>query len=834
MNGRAGIGSPWVGVWREGDSILDIQNLEVADRFDHAINPVVVPIRHHSPACAWHTRKLIELVQPTHIFVEGPSDANELIDPLLDAKTVPPVAVYAFVRQGEDPAGPKGSASLFYPFCDYSPELVALRAAKEISAVASFIDLPSWRMADPSMTDAPKVNAYADRELAHHRYLDVLCRRMNVRGFDELWDSLFESAGGDLSSDEYFSQVGTYGRIAREQSSSLPAQDRQLHVREQAMAYAIDQASRAGGRVLAVVGAFHRAGILSHLAEGPVAEVKLPKPPKDRGIYLTIYGQEQLDRWSGYDAGMPAPEFYQQNWEHRGEPTRVLIARQLARVASVLRRAGEIVSTADLIGAASHLEGLCRLRGHSRPTLDDLRDSLRTAWLKTNAEDGGRWMGLVESALVGSRVGKVSERAGRPPIVEDFHQSLKRLNFVRSKGVAELTAAREISLDIYRDPKHRLKSAFLHQLRELHSPFAKRLTGPDFVQQTDSDRVRETWKIRWKPSVEANLVEAAPLGSSILEAATQHLLRRYAQEGRLSARSAVEQLTSALVMGLVDWTASLWDQVESAIEAEGSFFVAAKALAGLIELTRYRPILQPERVAGLTRLLSLAYRRSVWLLDTLAGLPPSDPVAVGQATPLDRLNGPADQALEGLLLVRHAALSPVGSEIDPELFVSALEWTADRLESHPLLEGAVLGILRRWDRVSSEQLARAMRHRAEHAPAGSSPLGEFVRGVVTVRRFAIIEDEGLLEVLHEQIGRGDEELFRQWLPTLRMAFARLAPAELQRLSEKVDALMVGPRRDPHRAEDAVDVRLGQSIDAAIGEVLPRLPWYAAKEITPPA
>ncbi len=298
--------------------------------------PAVLPIRHHSPSCAWHVREWIRRARPTHVLVEGPSDANDLISHLLDPTTLPPVAIYAFTRGEAQIHGTTSrstwSTSSFYPFCEYSPEYVALKTAKEIGASARFVDLPSWRMARFDQNEMTRNNLYADHELAHHQFIKKLCKRTGTRCFDELWDSLFESALPSEPSDRYFTQVATYGRIAREHANLDIKSDPRNQEREQAMAREIDEIARAGGRVVAVVGAFHRQGILEHLrSEQPVEQVILPSPPKDRGIYLTLYGYEQLDRWSGYESGMPAPEFYHRLWEDSALLPSDLILRQLSR-----------------------------------------------------------------------------------------------------------------------------------------------------------------------------------------------------------------------------------------------------------------------------------------------------------------------------------------------------------------------------------------------------------------------------------------------------------------------------------------------------------------------
>ncbi len=88
------------------------------------------PIRHHSPACAAHLRRWIETHRPVAVLVEGPASFSTKIDLLVDDCCQCPVALHTtFVDKrgrlrGGDVFGPRRFAA-YYPFCDYSPELVA-------------------------------------------------------------------------------------------------------------------------------------------------------------------------------------------------------------------------------------------------------------------------------------------------------------------------------------------------------------------------------------------------------------------------------------------------------------------------------------------------------------------------------------------------------------------------------------------------------------------------------------------------------------------------------------------------------------------------------------
>ena len=81
----------------------------------------VLGVRHHSPACARLVETTIRSLRPRFVLVEGPSDMNDRLDEMLLAHELP-VALFTY-RQDSDGR----SRSSWSPFCDYSPEWVALK-----------------------------------------------------------------------------------------------------------------------------------------------------------------------------------------------------------------------------------------------------------------------------------------------------------------------------------------------------------------------------------------------------------------------------------------------------------------------------------------------------------------------------------------------------------------------------------------------------------------------------------------------------------------------------------------------------------------------------------
>ena len=61
--------------------------------FDYGAPVLYYPVRHHSPACAWHLERAMERYRPELVLVEGPENANELISILASPETKAPVAL---------------------------------------------------------------------------------------------------------------------------------------------------------------------------------------------------------------------------------------------------------------------------------------------------------------------------------------------------------------------------------------------------------------------------------------------------------------------------------------------------------------------------------------------------------------------------------------------------------------------------------------------------------------------------------------------------------------------------------------------------------------------
>jgi hypothetical protein len=731
--------------------------------FDPSARVVYVPVRHHSPACARQVDRLIRDVRPDAVLIEGPRDASHLIPLLTHPKTRMPVAIYTtYVRRVEGvDLGPLRHAA-YYPLCDYSPELVAIRAAAEVGARARFIDLsyPEMVLAGRADGDAKALSLLEERHLAHSALVWETCRRVGARDPDDLWDHLFEVDGDRRDPPTFFRDVLAYCALARRDYTPEMLAADGTDAREAAMAAAVAEET---GRVVVVTGGFHTVAL-------PAATPAMPRPskvdPADALVALMRYGFEQLDRLNGYASGMPAPEFYQRMWE--GQELAAIVV-ELARTCRQ-RRIG--TSVADEIAALEHARRLAGLRGHARPSREDLLDGVRSVFIKGSDDvEGVAVMALARKLLAGDRVGDVPAEAGVPPIVDDFRRTAARLKIDVNR-----VDTREVALDLYRRVRARDVSRFFHRLQFLAVPFAELVAGPDYVTGEHLERIQEVWKHRWSPTVESSLIERALYGSTLDEAAANLLMERFAEaeaqgNGRrsdLAARLVIE----ACRMGLHRHSQELIERTGRLVAEDASFLSLVRAAELLLVLHISREPLEAHHLSGPEDLAAIGYDRACYLIPALAGT----------------AEGEESEVLDGLIALQQVALT-LGDHPDRR----DLRWARLRdLVGHPggsaALRGGALGLLFGDGQLDAAELVEQFRGHLLSSRSGGGEGATFLRGLLRTARSALWTVPEVLASLHDQLSTWDEDHFIQLLPDLRLAFADLTPRECDRVAEAVASL----------------------------------------------
>lgn len=796
-----------VGTLPTTDQVRDLAARLVTDEL------VVVPVRHHSPACAASVAAAFARHQPSRVLIEGPRSFTDLVDLLCHPEAEYPLAIYTWSR----PAGrarPGEGHGGYYPFCDYSPELVAARLGRAAGIPVAFCDLEVGEQAEAAAGAVLPGDGSLLREdaYAHSRALSALAERLGCRDHEDLWELLFEADPGESDPDEHLARMTAYCLLARHDQSEADLDREGTRQREAEMVHHVLEAvatrGPGEGPVLAVLGGFHAVALPALLADPPERPTPLTSQTED-GSALVRYGFDRLDRLNGYASGMTSPGWHQRIWDEQLAGAAADDARVSAALTVLLDVAEEMrtrhrtpVPTPTLAAAHQQLLLLAELRERAAPLRSDVLDAVTSCLVQGEADVEGRLVRAVtRHVLTGTRVGRVPPGAGTPPLVRD---TLDRLRALRLD--TDAPEPKNLALDLYRNPAHRRTSRLLHGLRLLSVPFAERVAGPDFVRGTGLARLQERWTYLWNPGSEGRLAELSLLGSTLpeaIEARFGQLLDDATEGGRVpGSAEAAALLAHAAVLGLHDRVEPVLRLVRDALARETAFVTAVEAAGSLTLLEEGREPLEASRLEALPALVATAYARCLYLGVDLQG---DEQPAEAVATALSRL--------------RELLASPGGAGLDPEPFWTLVD-DLRRRHDHALVRGAAAGLASTAGRLSEDDLAREVAgHLASSMPAEEAVA--FVRGLFATARETVWQSVGLVEELDGRLTGWDQQTFLRTLPDLRLAFADLTPAETDRVAESVAALHGGEkpdiavRRDVDEQSVAAAALLSQQIVEAL-------------------
>lgn len=749
---------------------------------------VILPVRHHSPACATAVQAAFARHRPSRVLIEGPRSFTDLVELLCHPEANYPLAIYTWCRPTGPASQPGQGHGGYYPFCDYSPELVAAQLGHQAGVPVSFCDLEVGEQAAAAEAAVLEGDGSLLREdvFEHSRRLVALAEQLGCRDHEDLWELLFEADSGELDLDEHLARMTAYCLLARHDHTPADLDREGIRQREAEMAHHICQALRdrpsGSGPVLVVLGGFHAVAMPDLLADPPPRPT-LPLGKVDQGQAMVRFGFDRLERLNGYASGMTSPGWHQRIWEERARGAAADAARRAAALTVLLDVAEEMrgrhrtpVATPTLAAAQHQLLLLAQLRSRPAPLRSDVLDAVTSCLVQGEADvEGALVRSVTRHILTGSRVGRVPPGAGTPPLVRD---TLQRLHEQRID--TDAVDPRTLSLDLYRNPAHRRTSRLLHGLRMLAVPFAEHVAGPDFVHGTGLARLQERWACLWSPGSEGRLAELSLLGSTLAEAVETRfaqLLAVETEEGRVPGSvQAAALLAQAAVLGLHHRIRPVLQLVRDALAHEASFVVAVEAAGTLALLDEGREPLEAARLDRLDQLIATSYARCLFLGAELRG---DEQPAEAVATALSRL--------------RELLASPGGAQLDPEPFWALVDQLRRR-HDHPLVRGAAAGLASTAGRLSPDDLARDVAgHLASSIPA-TEAVG-FVRGLLATARESMWQTSGLVEELDARLDGWDQPTFLRTLPDLRLAFADLTPRETDRVAEIVATLHGGERPD---------------------------------------
>jgi len=749
---------------------------------------VLFPVRHHSPACAWQLRRWLAEVRPSAVLVEGPRSFDPLIPMLVHPEARMPLAVYTYaVFKAQSEKSAKRRAA-YYPFCEHSPELVALRTAHELGVPTNFIDLDHAEQCqiESDEGDDEAKSLLDERHFRRSRYLAELASRLGCRDHEELWEHLFEAPATTRTLQQHVVDMAAYCHLARVECS-----DEELHAdgtlaREDEMAWhirqALDRRQPGDGPVLAVVGGFHAVALPRLLQSDALKRPSIScSSVSDSASAIIRYSQDRLDRLNGYSAGMTSPAWHQQVWERlirydkAGLAAGARVRQELALtmlfdIAMELRtRHGLPLPMPALAAAYEQALRLATLRNRPAPLRDDVIDAVTSCFVKGDADaDGALVLAVARRMLSGQAMGKVPPGASTPPLVRDFEYRARRQRL----KIDDSTPRRAV-LDIYRRPEHRITSRLFHGLGLLGVPLAHRSAGPDFVNGLGLERLQEHWEYAYSAATEAALVESSVYGTTVPLAVSARFgerLERF-QSGAepRNAKAAAALLAQACVLGLHDHVPKVCGTLAAVIVADAQFESVASAAGALGLLWESRESLEARAIAELPVLLKAAYERATYLGRGLRGAP-----------------GDGREVVAGLSRMRELLASEAGESLDATLYWALIDELLTGNDA-AFVRGAAAGLAFGAGRLSEAMLGTVVDGHLNGLIATRDAVA-FLRGLLQTAREVAWQLPALLLVLDRLLASWDDADFVANLPELRLAFAEMTPKETDRIAQAVAGL----------------------------------------------
>ncbi|ACZ89186.1 DUF5682 family protein [Streptosporangium roseum] len=748
----------------------------------------VLGVRHHGPGSARSLGDELERLKPDIVLIEGPPEADGLVELAKDPGLEPPVALLAHV-----PGEPSKAA--FWPFAVFSPEWQAIRHAVEAGIPVRFCDLPAAHSlasgpeepaARPDTPDTPDGEG-PDSGIPAAVRTDPIGTLARAAGYDDperWWEDVVEHRG-----DTPFQVIAEAMAAVREGHVADAYEAR----REAFMRRTIRRAVKDGFERIAVVcGAWHVPALAGPSREGAAWGAGLPTVKADDALLRGLpkvkaemtwvpwtYGR--LAAWSGYGAGVTSPGWYHHLFTAADRP----VERWLTAAAGVLREEDLPVSSAHVIEAVRLTQSLAVLRGRPLAGLAEVTEAARAVL----CEGDDLPVELIQRRMVvGERLGHVPDTTPMVPLQRHLREEQRRLKLKPE------ALDREHDLDL-RKPLDLERSRLLHRLRllgvEWGTPQESRSKGT----------FRESWTLAWRPEFDIELIEASAWGTTVPAAAGARV-RDLADGGRPPGPAAPQGtagpgpggggsaapagVSLAGLTGLVErcLLADLPDALpyvldslsaRAALDSDVTHLMAA--LPAMVRAQRYGDV-RGTPATGLAAIVDALLTR----------------VCVGLGGAVTGLDDDAARDLLRHIDGVHAAVAlldgATGAEAPQGRWLATLRGASGRSDLHGLIEGRLTRILLDAGDLDADQvgprMSRAMS--AGHPPARAAA---WIEGFLSGGGLLLVHDARLLALIDGWLTGLAPETFVDVLPLLRRTFGAFAAPERRSIGSRVRSLATG-------------------------------------------
>ena len=731
------------------------------------------PVRHHSPACAFHLKKIIDEFKPETILIEGPSDANFLMEYMIDENTTPPFCIYSsYIDKSKE------KCRSYYPFLDYSPEFVAIKKSHELKINCSFIDMPFGSIIENSENNINKktISIYDkdNNKFNVNDYTSRLTKKSGLRSFAELWERDFEINGILKNSEDFIKSVFALGYYMR----LIESEDIETKNREYFMAKNIKECiDKKIDRILVITGSFHVNGIIDKLKDFENIEREFNKLKKyniqNSSNYLIPYSFEEADQRKGYIAGIEYPAFYNNIWKKLNED--LIENAYTETVKSFIVKAAGInrdyynVNIPDCINAYYMAINLAKLRGKNNAGVYELIDAVKSAFVKgeISLENTGN-IELMMKLLSGIANGKVSSKSIVPPVVLDF-RNLCKTHRIR----IDKTETTESTLDIIKDKNHFEKSKFFHKMHFLDIGFCKLIKGPDYIEKTDKNLAREIWKYKYNSQVEALLIDKSVYGTSVEELCLNFIKDKL--KIRLNSEEISKLIIESTVMGLYNFLIDNYNEIENIILSDNDFISLCKALDNfsyLINIEKINGNINEDRENIFSNVDIISKIKSLSKLGFI--------LAAQNMESIKNLD--EENALKYSVYIKNLFIYTLENEdLDcREIFYGSIDSMIQNTFGSSHIYAVCLSIKYKSSLIDAKEFASIISNFLETAETES--IAYFLNGIFLIARDILFINNDLINEIDKIVKNIEENKFIEILPNLRFAFTNLTPTEAERLS----------------------------------------------------
>lgn len=700
-------------------------------------------IRHHGPGSAASVLAALYAIRPDVVLIEGPADANHVLEHAARDGMRPPVAV--LVHDVDDPA--KAS---FIPFAAYSPEWQALQWALVRKRIVKLIDLPAGQRFASSEADDEDAEEHSP---LRRDPLSALAEAAGESDGESWWNGLVEQSAGDA--DVFVAIASAMATLRAEAEKEQPLTRREA-MREAHMRLEIGQAlGETESEIAVICGAWHVPALAQATSAKQDREILKGQETTRTSATWVPWTDSRLAAASGYGAGVISPGWYRHLWQEfhvKGHASQALevAARWQSTVAGLLRGEGQVTSSASVIEAARLSIALAAVREHPMPGLAEMQD----ASLSVMCHGDPILLKLIADRLViGDEIGEIADGIPQMPLAEDLQRWQKKLR------VKPSASEEELSVDL-RSEAGLLKSELLHRLLLIHVPWGRLIDA-----QAGRGTFRENWIIVWQPELSVKLAEAMRYGATIEQAAGNAALEGAERETSLSR--CAELISLCLNANLPKAAEKLTRRLQALSVDTTDIEQLLRAAPPLINILRYGTARKLPREA---------------LIELVIGMCVEISSGLGMAS--RGLNEEASAAMCEAMRTFDASLPLLEDEHQLEVWRSALAGIESDDTASAVLRGFALRRL--YDvglRNEAEAAVRLSRALSPAVPALTA--GQWLEGFLNQSVQLLLHDGKLFALIDDWLLSAPEDAFIELLPVMRRAIGAFDAMERRNLLEKI-------------------------------------------------